>query len=407
MIKTASKYKWFVYQLKDETGKKMYGICEATDLRDVKRQLRESTFYFISAQPIQIQRVFRTKADLESILMFTRRLSSLIEAGIPIVSVMNILWRQTEDRDMQLVISHIRKNIEQGNTIVSAMDYFPFIFSPMYRSLISVSERSGGLVYILKRLVTYLEGQKALITRVKKATFYPLLVAGFALLVLAGMFTFVVPTFQKVLMRLNVELPVLTRAIIAISEFMRSWAFLGLVVALFGAGWLIHWMVRKQSRLAYRWDSLKLQLPVLGEIFYMTSLSRFVNSLSVLMASGLPLVQSFDLAKATTANQRFIATISHVQRDIEQGQSVYKSFKGMGVFPVLMVEMLGVGESSGAMVDALDNLTKHFDEEVDYRLSKVLTLIEPLMIIMVGGVVIMILLAIYLPIFSVWQGLSR
>lgn len=407
MTKQSNSQKWYVYLLKDETGKKMFGVCQGTSISNIKQKLREYPYFFISAQPTDIQKIFKTKVDLHQSLVFTRRLSSLIDSGIPIVSVMNILWRQTEDRNMQLIISHISKNIENGSTIASAMDYFPYLFSPMYRSLIRVSETSGGLVYILKRLVAYLDGQKALITKIKKATFYPALVTVFAFLVLIGMFTFVVPTFQKVLLRLNVDLPVLTKMIISISQFMRSWVFL-LTVFILGAGiWGACIYIKRRKSLVYRLDSLKLKLPIFGEILYITALSRFVNSLSVLLASGLPLVQSLELAKATTANQRFVHLISRVQKEVEQGQSIYKSFKGMGVFPVLMVEMLGVGESSGSIVESLENLTKHFDEEVDYRLNQVLTLIEPLLILFVGVIVVVTMLAIYLPIFSVWQGLSK
>lgn len=397
---------YFVYQLKDEIGKTLYGFCEAADVSDVKRQLRQSGYYFISARPFKIETIFRVKVDLDQLLMFTRRLSSLIEAGIPILSAMDILWRQTEDKDMQLVISHIRRNIERGSTIAESLDHFPRMFSPMYRSLISVSERAGDFVYILKRLVSYIERQKMIVTRTKKATFYPLLVVVFAVLVLAMMFVFVVPTFQTVLVKLNVELPLLTRMIIGLSEFMRSWYFLIFTAVLAGGGWFSYRQLRRHPGFSYVIDSMKLKLPILGPIYYLTTIGRFVNSLSVLMTSGLPLVQSFDLAKKTTANQRLMSGIGEVQSEIEQGQSVYKSFKEIKIFPVLMVEMIGVGESSGSMVNSLENLTRHFDEEVDYRLNKVLTLIEPLLIIIVGGVVIVTLLAIYLPIFSIWQGLT-
>lgn len=407
MTKPLTDQKWYIYLLKDETGKKMFGVCQGTNVNNIKQQLREYPHFFISAQKTDIQKIFKAKIDLQQTLVFTRRLSSLIDSGIPIVSVMNILWRQTEDKNMQLIISHISKNIENGSTIANAMDYFPYLFSPMYRSLIRVSENSGGLVYILKRLVEYLDKQKTLIIKIKKATFYPALVTIFAFLVLIGMFTFVVPTFQKVLLRLHVDLPALTMIIISISQFIRSWFFL-LTLFILGAGaWAASIYIKRKKSLAYRLDSLKLKLPIFGEILYITALSRFTNSLSVLLASGLPLIQSLDLAKATTANQRFIHLISCVQKDVEQGQSIYKSFKGMGVFPILMVEMLGVGESSGSIVESLENLTKHFDEEVDYRLNQVLTLIEPILIMLVGVIVVVIMLAIYLPIFSVWQGLSQ
>ncbi len=398
--------KTFVYQLKDESGKSLYGFGGAKDLKDLKRRLRQSEFYFISAKQTDVKEIYNISADHETLLMLTRRLYSLIESGVPILTAMNILWRQTEDKNIQLVISHIRQKLEGGNTISSAMEDFPRVFPPIYRSMIQVSERAGGLVYVLRKLTDYLEYQKQIIMRTKKATLYPLIVLVFAILVLISMFAFVVPIFQKVLINLNVKLPLITQIVINISAFIRSWFFIITLAVLIGGGYFIYRKLRKHKDFSYKVDSLKLKLPIMGHIFYLTAIGRFVHSMSVLVASGLPIVQSLDMSKSTVGNEKIAVGIVDVRREVEQGNALYGSFKSTKIFPVLMVEMIGVGESAGSLVNVLENLTKHFDEEVEYHLNKVLTMIEPALIIFVGTIVIFTLLAIYTPIFSIWKGLT-
>lgn len=395
----------YVYKLKDESGKTLYGFSEAHNKKDLKKRLRHSSFFFISAELYDRKKIFGSKVDLEALLVFTRRLSSLIEAGIPILTAMHILWRQTEDKTIQLVISHIRNRLEEGRKISIALDDFPKMFPPMYRAMISVAEKAGGLVVILKRLTKYLEYQKLFITRTKKATLYPAIVAIFAFLVLIGMFVVVVPRFQVVLEQLHVELPFITRAVLGMSEMMRSpifmiGAFLFLVIII-----SVYKVFKHDPKFAQTVDYYKLKIPFVGNILYSLALGRFVRSLSILAGAGLPIVESFEVAKTTTSNQYIVGGINQAQKKIERGQSLYESFKEAKLFPVMFVEMVGVGESSGAIVQSLENLADHFDEEVEYKQNKFFTLLEPILILSVGIIVIITLLAIYMPIFSLWQGL--
>ena len=339
--------------------------------------------------------------------MFTHRLTSLIESGIPILTAMNILWRQTEDKTLQLVVSHMRKNLEEGNKISDALGDFPNVFSVLYRSLIDVAERTGTLVGMLRKLTAHLEYQKQFITRVKKATIYPLIVFTFALLVLIGMFIFIVPTFEKVLMNLDVDLPVMTQLVLNISAVMKSPAVIfsvilgGIMLA------VLYKQLKKHPRFAYRFDAFKLKIPVIGNILYTISISRFVHSLSMLIGAGFPIVQSFPVAKTTAYNEKIIRGIEGIQDKIEQGVSLYDSFSASKLFPVMVVELVGVGEVSGSIVKVFERLGTHMDEEVDYKINKYLTSMEPALIIFVGGIVLMTLLAIYTPVFSIWQTLGR
>lgn len=397
----------YIYKLKDDRGKILYGFVEANDVKELKKKLRQSKFYFISASPCDQRKIFDKKVDLEALLMFTNRLSSLIEAGIPILTAMYILWRQTEDKTLQLVVSHIRRNLEEGRKISEALDDFPKIFPPMYRALIGVAEKAGGLVYILKKLSEYLQYQKEIIVRTKKATLYPTIVVIFAFLVLIAMFTFVVPTFQQVLVKLNAQLPLLTQIVLSISKVLRSWVFIVSMIVLAVLLITLHKYLLRREKYVSALDYYQLKIPFFGHLFFINYLSRFVRSLSILLGAGLPIVECFQVAKTTIGNHEIVKNVDVVKKRLEQGTSLYEAFQDARIFPILLVEMIGVGESSGTFVKVLENLAKHFDEEVDYNVNKILTMLEPFLIIFVGLIVIITLLAVYLPIFSIWQNLTR
>jgi type IV pilus assembly protein PilC len=399
--------KTFIYKLKDQSGKTLYGFTEAENKRELKHKFRYSQFYFISAEAARRKDIFKRKADLNQLLMFTHRFSSLIEAGIPILSAVMILWRQTDDQTLQLVISHMREKMEGGETLTRALKDFPRIFPLMYTALIGVAEKAGGLVHVLKKLTSYLEYQKNIISRTQKATLYPTIVIVFAVIVLLGMFTFVVPTFENVLSKLDIELPILTKAILWISQTLRSGYFILGVFIFVTAGIFIYKWLKRGEKFAYRVDDLKLRIPFFGDILYTVAISRFIHSLGILMGAGVPIIQSFDAAESTVANRKIENSIASVQKQIEHGESLYKSFDEQKDFPIILTEMVGVGETSGTIVDIFERLATHFDQEVDYRLNRFLTFLEPFLIIFVGGIVILILLSVYMPIFSLWQGLAQ
>jgi type IV pilus assembly protein PilC len=227
----------------------------------------------------------------------------------------------------------------------------------------------------------------------------------FAFLVLIVMLVFVVPLFQTVLMQLNIDLPFLTKVVLGLSEMLRSPVFILSTPLIIAFSISFYRVFKHDPKFAQSIDYYKLKIPYVGNILYSIALGRFVRSLSILVGAGLPIVESFEVAKTTTSNQYVVGGVNQAQRKIERGQSLYESFNETKLFPVMFVEMVGVGESSGAIVQSLENLADHFDEEVEYKQNKFFTLLEPFLIIFVGIIVIIILLAIYMPIFSIWSGL--
>ncbi len=397
----------FYYKVRDESGRMLHGLLEAPARKEVKRRLSAGGYYYLSAEEYDINVLFRHHASLQTLKMFTHRLTSLVEGGIPILSALNILWRQTEDKSLQLMICYLKMHLEEGNRISDAMNKFPGIFPPVYRSLIKVAEMGGALAGVLRRLSEFLEYQAQLISRTKRALLYPCIVVGFSIIVTIGMFTLLVPTFEKVLLKLNVELPLLTRMIIGLSHLMRSWIFWGVIFVLLLIFWTAYRQLRSNPRFSLVRDGFLLRIPYFGDIIFSIALSRFIRSLGVLLGAGLPILESLTVAKETAGNQLIVQGIDRVKSRIEQGGSLYQSFKGESVFPVMLHEMIGIGESSGTLITTLEKMTKHFDEEIDYKLSKFLTFLEPCLIVLIGVIVLITLLSVYLPIFSIWQGLIK
>jgi len=402
--KTTSRI--YIYKVRDETGKSFCGLVEAPDPRAIKKNLRSSNLYFVSARPFRTSQLYRKKVSLETLLMFTHRMYSLIEAGIPILSSLNILWRQTEDLTMQLVVSRMMLQIESGNSLSEAVAEFPNIFSNIYIAMITVGESGAGLVPLLKELSLYLEAQKQFISRIKRATIYPSIVMVIALLVMLFMFIFVVPTFQRVLNSINAEMPMITQVLMFISDTIRTVYFPVISLAvLLGLYYLYRYMERvpKMRRILDDW---KMKVPILGEIVYILSLGRFTRTLGLLSGSGLQIIRSLQIARSTIGNQKIEDAVHDVEQQISQGISLYEAFRSVPVFPVIMLEMVGIAEKKGNISVAFEKLAVHFDEKADYLLNRFLVLLEPILIIVVGSIVGFILAGVYLPIFSLWKGFA-
>ncbi len=396
----------FIFCLKDKSGKTYYGILPARDKRDVRRRLAHMGLFFVDAQACDIEKVYQSRMNLDVLLMVTHRLSSLIESGVPILNAMSILWRQTQDKTSQIVINHMYRDLEDGRKLSEAMDRFPNIFSTTYRALICVAEGSGGLVAILRKITDFLQYQRKIIMQTKRATLYPLIVLVSAVLVLIGMFTFVVPVFQNVLMKMNAELPLLTKVVLGISAVIRSPYFFVPLLVLVILFILLYQKFRGNKKFIYHVDRCKLRIPLLGNILRMLAVSQFIHSMSMLISAGRTITESFNISKESANNQEIAQSAQKVQKQVEQGSSLYDAFKAEETFPILLVEMVGIGESSGKLAIVFEQLSAHFDEEVEFDLNRLFTVLEPLLIVMVGAIVIVTLLAIYLPIFSIWRSLA-
>lgn len=399
----------FIYRVKDETGRVFSGVMEADNVRSLRRKLHDSGYYVISVSSVKERKevpFFSKRITLDVLLTFTHQLSSMIEAGLPILMSLDILWREIDHPKMQIVISQLRNRLSEGSSFSEALEEFPQVFSPMYRALFKVAETGGGLVTVLKKLTQYLEKQKEFITKVKGALMYPLIVVGVAILVVIFMLLFVVPTFQKVFRTLKIELPFFTWMIINISKLMHS-PYLWLSIFLIGFTlYFSYKKLRNHPKVGVKIDKAKLRLPLFGSIFYLASIGRFTRSLSLLVGGGLPIAESMDIASQTAVNKEIESSLDWAKRRIVEGVALNEALRETKTFPAILVEMIAVGEQSGTLAEMLEKVATHFEETLDSRIKRFLTFIEPILVVIVGGMVLFILLSLYLPIVKLWQALS-
>ncbi|OPX30942.1 MAG: hypothetical protein B1H08_00225 [Candidatus Omnitrophica bacterium 4484_171] len=398
----------FVYKVRDSSGKPFTGVIEADNVKAAKAKLRVGGYYVVTVSPQHRKsktNISGVRIRLDTLLMFTHQLSAMIESGLPILLGLDIIWKQMTDPVMQLIISQIKNSLNSGKSLSEAINEFPRVFPVMYRSLLSVAETGAGLAPILKKLVGYLTDQQQFVAKIKRAITYPLIVVVFAIIVVILMFTLVVPTFQKVFSKINVSLPLVTQIVVDISHLMRSVYFWIIAVALVSIAVFIYKTISSTYSGRLGIDRLKLKLPIFGRINYVASMGRFVRSLGLLLNSGLPVVKSLEVSKATVVNKYIEEAVDFVKVKITEGDSLSDAMEKAREFPTLLVEMVAVGEKSGTLSDMLDKVAVYLEEELDARLDKFLTYLEPILIIFVGGLVAFILVSIYLPIFSIWQGI--
>lgn len=399
----------FIYKAKDNEGKLFSGILEADNKKDLRKKLRNAGFYVTSVR-IQKEKtrlsLFEKKINLDTLIIFTHQLTSMIEAGFPIIKALDVLWKEIDHPNMQIVISQIKNRINSGSSLSEAVNEFPEVFPVIYRSLLTVAESGAGMVPILKKLTEYFNKQKEFIVKIKKATTYPLIVITFAIFVVIGMLTFVVPVFRKVFTQIKVELPLPTQLIIGLSEIFRTFYFWLIVLGIAAVVYFLYRRMRSSPKWLLQMDKMKLKLPLFGKIFYAAAIGRFTRTLSLLLSAGLPVVQSIDVSKGTAVNKEIEESLNYANQQVLEGVFLAEALRQTKIFPTLLIEMTSVGEQSGTLAEMLEKVADHFEEDLDYRINKFLTLLEPMMIIVLGCIVAFILLSIYLPIFKLMQGIQ-
>jgi len=400
----------FIYKVKDEQGKAYSAISEAENAKSLKKTLRDRGWYVISVHPAKekIRAFFflRRNVGLDALIMFTHQLCSMLDAGIPVLNALDLLWKQTDNPDFQIIISQIRNSLARGASFSESFNEFPEVFPPVYRALLGVADIGANLVKILRKLLEYLNNQREFMMKLKRAITYPAIVVVFAIVVVIIMLLWVIPVFQQVFRKINVELPLFTQLVINISATMRTLTF-WIIATMLSIGFF--YICKKYSATEKGRDTIdrfKLKIPFFGKIIYAAAISRTARSLSLLFGGGLPIAKSLEVARTTALNSRISKALAWVQRRIIEGAPLGVSLAETKVFPSFLVEMVSVGEESGTLIEMLDRISVHFEEEFDFRINRFLTTLEPMLIIFVGGLVVFILLSIYLPIFKLWGGLT-
>ena len=336
--------------------------------------------------------------DPKNLAVFVRQFSVMIDAGLPLVQCLEILGNQEEDKNFAGVILATRSEVESGASLADAMGKHPKVFDPLFTNMIAAGEAGGILDTILKRLATYIEKAVKLKGQVKAAMIYPVAVVTIATLVVGVILWKVIPTFANLFAGLGAELPLPTRVVIALSNnLVRFGPFL--IVGFVGAsyGFKQYYGTPKGRRVV---DAVSLKMPILGDLLRKIAVARFCRTLSTLLASGVSILEALDITARTAGNAIIEDAIQTTRTSIERGETIAQPLKETAVFPPMVVQMIGVGEATGALDTMLSKIADFYEEEVDVAVAGLLTLMEPLMIAVLGGVVGGIVIAMYMPIFA-------
>src|SRR4051812_3261019 len=352
-----------------------------------------------AAKPLRARSV-----DPKTPAVSPRQFSVMIDAGLPLVQCLEILGTQEEDKHFAAVILATRGDVESGASLADAMRKHPKTFDALFSNMIAAGEAGGILDTILKRLATYIEKAVKLQQQVKSAMIYPIAVVSIATLVVGVILWKVIPTFASLFAGLGAELPLPTRVVIALSNgLVRFGPFI--IVAFCGAGYgFKSYYATPNGRRTI--DAVVLKLPILGPLMRKIAVARFCRTLSTLLASGVSILEALDITAKTAGNAIIEEAIQTTRKSIERGETIAQPLKDTAVFPSMVVQMIGVGEATGALDTMLSKIADFYEEEVDVAVAGLLTLMEPLMIALLGGIVGGIVIAMYMPIFSLISKLT-
>jgi type IV pilus assembly protein PilC len=344
------------------------------------------------------------KVPIKDTAVFFRQFSVMIDAGLPLVQCLEILAANQENQVFQKCLTGVRQSVEGGSTLSNAMRQYPKIFDDLTTNMVEAGEAGGILDTILQRLATYVEKAVKLKSAVKSALIYPVSVISIACLVVGALLKFVVPIFANMFVSMGVDLPLPTKIVIGLSNFVgRFW---WLIFAFFIVLFVAIKYIRKDPKGRYMFDKMLLGLPVLGNVLRKIAVARFTRTLGTLITSGVPILEGLSITARTSGNAVLEDALMKVRKAVEEGRTIVDPLKESGVFPNMVTQMIGVGEATGAMDAMLQKIADFYEDEVDAATKDMLTLLEPIMIgflgIAVGGIVI----SLYMPLFSMIAKLS-
>ncbi|OSS41902.1 Type 4 fimbrial assembly protein PilC [Desulfurella amilsii] len=356
-----------------------------------------------SAPPIELD--FLNNAKPKDIMIMTKQLSIMLNAGIPIVSAFNILIEQIKNPKLKKIIRNIKENIEAGSSFSNALREHKDIFSDLYINMVESGEASGNLDVVLQRLVITMEKDLELKRKLKGALIYPTMVSIVAVGVIALILTFVIPTFSKMYADSGMQLPLLTRMVIGASNFLRDYIIIILLIIAIIIGAFV---IAKKKSIKFRTyiDSVLLKLPLLGTLILKTSIARFSSILSMLTSGGVSILEAIDIGAKTSGNLIIENALNKVKESVKEGSNLSEPISKAGIFPDMVSQMISVGEETGKLEDMLVKVSQYYEEEVDNSVKNLTTMLEPIIIVFLGVIVGTLVIAMYLPIFKMGQAIK-
>ena len=397
----AEKLHVFLWEGADKRGKKLKGETRAANLNMVRADLRRQ-----GINPLKVRRkptaLFsnrKKKITSGDIAVFSRQLATMMEAGVPMVQAFDIVGRGHENPAMQDLILSVKADVEGGTSLANALARQPLYFDDLFCNLVAAGEAAGVLEIMLDKVATYKEKTESIKGKIKKALFYPAAVIVVAIIVTAVIMIFVIPQFQELFSSFGGDLPAFTKLIIAISAWMQKYWFLALI-GIGVAAYAIGWIWKRSRKFRHAVDKLILQVPIIGMIMHKAAVARYARTLSTMFAAGVPLVEALESVAGATGNIVYSDAVMQMREDVATGQSLQLSMKQQDLFPHMVIQMAAIGEESGSLDGMLAKAADFFEEEVDNAVDALSSLMEPFIMVIIGGLVGSLVVAMYLPIFK-------
>ena len=393
----------YIWAGRTRKGRVLKGQLEAVDERIARIQLKRRNIDVTKLKPkpkdlFENISFLQPKVSAKDVVIFTRQFSTMIDAGLPLVQGLHMLTEQTQNRTFKRILSTVTKDVEGGSTLADALDKHPKVFDSLFVNLVAAGEVGGILDTILQRLAAYIEKAEKLKSQIKAALTYPAVVVSIAVIVIAVIMIFVIPVFQDMFSSFGKALPAPTQLVVNLSNFTKSnihWMILGLIVFVF-----LFRRYRKTDSGRRNMDNIVLRLPIIGELIRKVAVARFTRTLGTMLKSGVPILDALDITARTAGNVIVEEVILDARSSIAEGQTIAEPLSESVIFPGMVTQMISVGESTGALDAMLEKIADFYDDEVDATVAAMTSMLEPLLMLFLGGSIGGLVIAMYLPIFQ-------
>ena len=405
----------FTYKVRDAAGKIISSSMEADDAKQVRNVLREKNLFIVAINApkvglnadIRIPGLGDGTPGLKAVSLFSRQLATMIDAGLPLVQSLAILGKQVEDKGMQKILKNVRTDVEGGVPFSDAIAKYPKVFSRLFLNLVRAGEISGTLDTVLDRVAIFQEKELALRGKIKSALTYPTIVLVFALGITYFLLTTIVPQFASILTQLKGELPFITKVLMATSTFLQSWWGGGIMLVTIVGSVLAYNAYNRTKQGRYNLDTFKLKIPIFGNLISKSAMASFSRTFSLLLSSGVNIIETLDITKGTADNAVIEEAIDNAKNAVQQGEQISQPLGASPVFPPMVVSMIAIGEETGGLDAMLNKVADYYEREVDEAVDQLTATLEPIMIVFLGGIVGVIVAGMFLPMFAIIGQLSQ
>jgi type IV pilus assembly protein PilC len=391
----------FVWQGRDKRGVIMKGETTAKNPNMLRAELRKQGINptVVKPKPKPLFGGSSARISPKDIAVFSRQLATMMKSGVPIVGALEIIANGQKNPKMKTMVNSLKADIEGGSSIYEAMSKHPVQFDELYRNLVRAGEASGVLETVLETIANYKENIEAIKGKIKKALFYPATIFAVAIIVCAILLVFVVPTFKDAFQDYGADLPAFTSLVFGISDWVvKFWWFIAIIAAAAFAAFMFFY--KRSLKLQHFVDRMMLKLPIIGQVLHNSAIARFSRTLAVTFSAGVPLVEALDSVAGATGNMVYTDAVNRMRQDVAVGYPVNMAMKQVNLFPHMVVQMTAIGEEAGALDAMLFKVAEFYEQEVNNAVDALSSLIEPLVMVIIGTLVGAIVIAMYLPIFK-------